>query len=215
MASMALLSNFFKYFSRNFLIINILINIKNFFSWCFRDFLTWSPPFVKRNVIKKYSKNKSILIETGTNRGDNVYNLRNFFVSLFSIEASKYYYNYALKRLKKYKNITLLLGTSESELEKLILTVIKNYKNIPITFFFDAHYDGKGTKTFKGNICPIKQELKLIKKYMHLIPKVTIIIDDFRTFGLYNYPHQSVLLDFAATIKKDFIIEHDMFICST
>lgn len=48
---------------------------------------------------------------------------------------------------------------------------------------------------------------------MHLIPKITIIIDDFRTFGLKNYPNQSILIEFAKIIKKDFIIEHDMFIC--
>jgi hypothetical protein len=204
-----------KYFLRNFLIVNILINIKNFISWSLRNFLSPSPPFVKRIVIKKYSERNSILIETGSNRGDNVYNLRNFFLFCFSIEASKYYYNYALKRLKKIKNITLFYGTSEKKLEKCILMLINNFKKTPVTFYLDAHYDGKGTGTFKGNICPIKHELKLIKKYMHLMAKVTIIIDDFRTFGLKSYPRQRTLVEFAAIIKKDFIIEHDMFICRT
>jgi len=204
-----------KYLFRNFLIVIILINIKNFFSWYFRNFLFFSPPFIKRIVIKKYSQKKSILVETGTNRGDNVYNLRNFFLHCFSIEASKYYYNYATKRLKKIKNISLFFGTSENELEKCILNLIKNFKDQPVTFFLDAHYDGKGTGTLKGNICPIRHELKLIKKYMHLIPKVTIIIDDFRTFGFKNYPHQNILIDFAKIIKRDFAIVHDMFILRT
>jgi hypothetical protein len=134
---------------------------------------------------------------------------------LFSIEASKYYYNYATKRLKKIKNIQLFFGTSENQLEKCILNLIKNFKDQPVTFFLDAHYDGKGTGTFKGNICPIRHELKLIKKYMHLLPKITIIIDDFRTFGQKNYPNQSVLIQFAKAIKKNFMIQHDMFICRT
>jgi len=202
-----------KFFFRNFLLVNILINIKNFFSWYCRNFSSYSPPFIKRLVIKKYSQKKSILIETGTNRGDNVYNLRNYFFYCFSIEASKYYYKYAFQRLKKIKNILLFFGTSESELERCILILIKNFKNSPVTFFLDAHYDGKGTGTFKGNICPIKHELKLIKKYMHLIPRFTIIIDDFSTFGLKNYPSQNILIDFSKIIKKDFIIEHNMFIC--
>lgn len=50
---------------------------------------------------------------------------------------------------------------------------------------------------------------------MHFFPKVTIIIDDFRTFGTKNFPHQSILIEFSKIIKKDFIIEHDMFICLT
>jgi hypothetical protein len=204
-----------KYLFRNFSIVIVLINIKNFFSWYFRNFLFFSPPFIKRIVIKKYSQKKSILVETGTNRGDNVYNLRKFFLHLFSIEASKYYYNYATKRLKKIKNIQLFFGTSENQLEKCILNLIKNFKDQPVTFFLDAHYDGKGTGTFKGNICPIRHELKLIKKYMHLLPKITIIIDDFRTFGQKNYPNQSVLIQFAKAIKKNFMIQHDMFICRT
>ncbi len=202
-------------FLRNFFIVNFFINIKNLFSWYLRNFLSHSPPFVKRMVIKKYSQKNSVLIETGTNRGDNVYNLRNFFLRCFSIEASKYYSKYASKRLEKIKKIELVFGKSEYELEKCILNAIKNFKNLPITFFLDAHYDGKGTSTFKGNICPIKYELKLIKKYMHFFPKVTIIIDDFRTFGTKNFPHQSILIEFSKIIKKDFIIEHDMFICLT
>jgi len=48
---------------------------------------------------------------------------------------------------------------------------------------------------------------------MHLIPRFTIIIDDFSTFGLKNYPSQNILIDFSKIIKKDFIIEHNMFIC--
>jgi hypothetical protein len=202
-----------KYLFRNFLIINFLINIKSFLSWYFRNFLSYSPPFIKRMVIKKYSQKNSILIETGTNRGDNVYNLRKFFFHCFTIEASKYYYNYAFRRIDKIKNISIFFGTSEKKIEKCILTVIKNFKNKPVTFFLDAHYDGKGTGTFKGNICPIMHELKLIKKHMHLFPKVTIIIDDFRTFGLKNYPPKNILIEFTKIIKRDFIIEHDMFIC--
>jgi hypothetical protein len=203
-----------KYSLRNFLIINILINIKSFLSWYLRNFLSYSPPFIKRMVIKKYSHKNSIFVETGTNRGDNVYNLRKFFLHCFTIEASKYYYKYAFKRIDQIKNISIFYGTSENELEKCILAVIKNFKNKPVTFFLDAHYDGKGTGTFKGNICPISHELKLIKKYIHLMPKVTIIIDDFRTFGRKNYPSKNVLIKFAKYINKDFIIEHDMFICS-
>ena len=196
---------------RNFYLINIIINIKSLFNWLSRDFQNFAPGFIKRKVIKTYAKKKSILIETGTHRGDNIYNLKNHFFHIYSVEASNHYFEYSKKRLNKIKNISLIKGTSQTQLENIVKDCIKKFKNKEIVFYLDAHYSGEGT--FKGNITAIKSELSVIKKYIRNFSNVVIIIDDFRMFGLKKYFTKNYLVKYSMNIKKKFNVQYDMFIC--
>lgn len=142
------------------------------------------PPHVyKQRVVKQSGKKFNIraLYESGTYKGDMVYGMRNRFKKITSIELSDYYYNYAKKRFKNNKHITIINNDSEKEIKKFL----KSIKN-PCVFWLDGHFSSG--KTAKGKInTPIVNELRSILD--HKIKTHVILIDDAREFkGKNDYP---------------------------
>lgn len=140
------------------------------------------PHAVKQITIKSYQNTHDVdtLIETGTYLGDMTYAQRKLFRRIYTIELSEALYKMAVDRLRKYKNIELLLGDSGIVLNSLIGKI--DGKSI---FWLDGHYSGgitaKGSKE-----CPVMQELDIIlnSPYEHII-----LIDDAREFnGTNDYP---------------------------
>jgi hypothetical protein len=140
------------------------------------------PHAVKKITIRDYQKQSdyNILVETGTYYGDMVWAMMNHFKSVYTIELAPYFYNRAVKRFKKYKNIHLCFGDSATELGPIVRNLSE-----PVIFWLDGHYSGG--KTAKGNSeCPIWEELNQITT--RNLPHI-ILIDDARCFiGENDYP---------------------------
>ena len=191
--------------------MNIFRNIKFFYNWYNKNFISPAPNFVKHKIIKHFLIKDSIFIETGTNEGRTLIKLAKNFSFCYSIEPSKYYFDLSTKKLRSIKNkIELINDTSENSLEKILIKC----KGESVTFFLDGHFSGKDT--YKGNHdTPILVELNLITKYIDTFKDVVIIIDDFRCFDFENYPDKKFLVEIATMNKLFFTIEHDMFIMSS
>ena len=189
-----------------------LKNLKEYILWKRRKFSENSPPYIKREIIKKYTPINSIFIETGTYKGEMILNLYKHFAFCYSLEPSKKYYDSSLKILKNIKNKSIINDSSENVLEETLKKILEqNNKNF--VFYLDGHFMEKDS--FKGSKeTPIEIELNIIEKYFNDFDKFTIIVDDFRLFGeRKDYPSKDFLINFSLKIKKKFTIEHDMFIC--
>ena len=76
------------------------------------DFLRWrkslyrspAPKYVKRSVIKSLSEYNSVLIETGTFKGQFIINLHKHFSKCITIEPVNEYYEIAKKNLMRMEN---------------------------------------------------------------------------------------------------------------
>ena len=136
----------------------------------------------KEKLFRTYNFSNGAWIETGTYLGETSKYLSNIAQHVYTIEPSKKYFNAAKEILSKEKNITLIHGTSEENLEKVISKI-----NIDkISFWLDGHYSG--ADTFEGkHHSPILFELEIIEKYLYKFKRVNILIDDFRIFNK-NYP---------------------------
>ena len=137
----------------------------------------------KREHIFKVSRifGTRIFVETGTYLGLTTEFLAPHFEKCFTIEIDKDLYTKAKDRLKDFKNVQVLHGSSSTFLPRVL-----NQINEPTLFWLDAHYSG-GT-TGRGELyTPIKQEL--VKIFEHPIKNHVILIDDARFFiGIDDYP---------------------------
>lgn len=197
-----------KYFFKEFLFFQIIINFKDSLKWLLRNFNPPSPPFVKHKIILNHSIPNSIFIETGTLIGDTILKLSKNFSKCFTIEPSKKFYEISKKRLKKLKNVEIVNNTSEKGIESILIKI----KNKNVTFFLDAH--DSGLDTFSGQeTTPIVRELNFINKYKKNFNNYTIIIDDLRDFKENTpYPTIEYLFNYACKNNMKIFIEHDMFI---
>lgn len=131
--------------------------------------------WTNQNVFKKY-KNK-YFVESGTYEGDGITNaLIAGFKEIYSIELAPYFYEKALKKFRKNKNVHIILGDSGTVLWEVIKDIDE-----PITFWLDGHYSGGNTGIGSNGYTPILQELDCIRR--HHIKDHTILIDDVRLFG--------------------------------
>jgi hypothetical protein len=164
------------------------------------------PHVVKQNVIKNFHENYSseILVETGTFRGEMVFAQRMNFKKIISIELSQDLFKLVEKRLKKYKNVTIIQGDSGILLSEIIDKIDK-----PAIFWLDGHYSG--FETAKGDLeTPIERELQLVLS--HKINHI-ILVDDARMFvGKNDYPTIQQLKDFIFSMKKNYLfnVEDDI-----
>jgi hypothetical protein len=121
------------------------------------------------------SNSFEVLIETGTNYGQTLQNLKYKFKDIHSIELSTNLYEMCKDIFKNDKHINLYHGDSSIELSKIIQNI-----NLKTVFWLDGHYSGgdtaRGTKD-----CPLVEELQSIKE--NFKNECLIIIDDFRLFG--------------------------------
>lgn len=166
------------------------------------------PHILKQRAIAAYQKkyNNTILVETGTYKGDMVYAQLSNFKEIYSIELNIPLWEKAKERFRNNPSVKLLQGDSGKVLHELVPTL-----SAPALFWLDGHYCG--TETSKGELeCPIFGELKAIFKspLTH-----TILVDDARYFvGKRDYPTIPELTEFVQkndsrytiSVKDDVII---------
>jgi len=132
-------------------------------------------PSLTLDELKNFSNIKTpIFIETGTNIGDTINNMLNYFEQLYSIELSHELANYSKNRFKDNSNVTIIEGDSS-----IILNSICNQSK-PTFFWLDGHWSGGGTARGKKD-CPLLEEISIINNKMK--NKCIIAIDDVRLFG--------------------------------
>ncbi len=112
----------------------------------------------------KQKFDSTIFIETGTNDGDSVTLLAEFFQKLYSVEIKPEIYEAALLNTWRYTNIKLFNGNSVDVLDELCGSIKEKNE---IIFFLDAHW---------YDYWPILDELAVIKKHNIIAP---VIIHDF------------------------------------
>ncbi len=148
------------------------------------------PPYSEKiTIIREYARSEKIntLVETGTYLGDTLFNLKDDFKRLFSIELDTDLFNKAVLRFKPYGQVTILQGDSG-----IILEMVMKKIDCPTIFWLDGHYSGGITA--KGDLdSPIKREIYLILN--HYIKTHVVLIDDARCFnGRNGYPTISELV---------------------
>jgi len=135
-------------------------------------------PSIDINFLKSLEEDYklyNIFIETGTFRGNTIFNLEPYFDLLYTIEIKKNFYNEVIKKYNGNK-INFLLGDSSEIFEKLLKTI----KHDSI-FFLDGHWSGGNTSKGKKD-CPLIEELTSINN--NFKNRAILIIDDSRLFGL-------------------------------
>lgn len=119
-------------------------------------------------------------VETGSYLGEGIqWALDAGFSQIISIELEPSLHEYCKKQFSQFQSVHLVHGDTSFVLHDVIKDI-----HTPITFWLDAHYSG--ISTAKGNsYSPILLELEAIK--MHPIKNHTILIDDVRLMGTYEF----------------------------
>jgi hypothetical protein len=131
-----------------------------------------------KDVFYKYPN--KYFVETGTLIGGGVQMaLDSGYKQVYSIELSPHYYQLAKERFKDQKNVHIIQGDSA----KILGSIISKIKK-PITFWLDGHCSMDDTA--KGEtMTPLMLELEAIRQ--HPIKTHTIMIDDVRQFGTFDF----------------------------
>lgn len=149
-----------------------------------------APPHdLKSRHLKEIAKEQNIktFVETGTRGGTTLFNLKDDFAQLFSVEIIEKAYQKAKSKLKNFSHINLYCGDSVLVLPKILQKI-----NEPSLFWLDAH-DGR-------NSTPIAEELKIILQHDNL--SHILIIDDRRYFGTeVGYPTKEQIEDIVKTYR--------------
>ena len=136
------------------------------------------PAYFKHDKLKRLVLDHphiQTFVETGTWKGDTLYQLQNSYAKLHSIELNKELFMAAQKRLSRYKNIQIWQGHSPEILPRILANL-----PTPALFWLDAHYMG-GPRTGHG-VCPTLAELSAIFTYLQEADRHLILIDDARNF---------------------------------
>lgn len=131
---------------------------------------TYSPHAAfKHAILRKFAGifNLRVFVETGTNRGDTVDYLKDWFYEMHSIELHPDLYNYAMTRFQDHKYIHIIHGNSAEVLGSVLDKIDR-----PALFWIDAHVAGYGTAD-AGD--PIPQELQAIYEKS---PDSLLVLDD-------------------------------------
>lgn len=125
------------------------------------------------NDLKKYKKDISIFVETGTAYGDGVQSaLNSGFEQIHSVELSTPLYESSKNRFANNNNVHLYNGSSEEVLSKIIEKMDE-----PFLLWLDAHTSGGPyIGEFMHEYLP--REMKSIMKYKDKLANSVIMIDD-------------------------------------
>ena len=182
------------------------------FLWKLRNYSPPSPEHVKRRILLSNSLENAVWVETGTYLGDTTQTLSKISKCVISIEPQPNLSRFSEKRLKRYKNVKVINGTSEAS----IVGILEGL-NGPACFWLDGHYSGD--VTYRGSvISPILNELEAISKYVAKDNPVVVFIDDFRLFvGSVStgYPDHGILVKWAEENNLHWTVEHDIFIAKS
>lgn len=160
------------------------------------------PHVVKQKTIQEYHERfgNSILIETGTFKGDMVEAQKRRFRKVYSIELGQELFEAAKKRFKKDKNVKIIHGDSGNVLKSLMGEI-----DSPAIFWLDGHYSA-GVTAKGDKECPIFEELDAIlngSKLNHVL-----LIDDARCFvGENDYPTIQDLTNYISNRVDQFQFE--------
>lgn len=159
------------------------------------------PHKLKQTAIQELAKQYgcTVLVETGTYRGDMMEAQKKHFEQLYSIELSKDFHAKAKQRFQNDTHINLLQGDSGSVLPKLAPKI----DGIAL-FWLDGHYCG-GKTALSAIECPIYAEMESVFKTGK---KHVMLIDDARLFvGEHDYPTIPELTAFVAKTNPDYQVE--------
>jgi len=160
------------------------------------------PHIVKQIVIAEHQKKygNSILVETGTFRGDMVEVQKKRFKKIISIELGDELFAKAKKRFSGDKNVFLVHGDSGKMLPEILTGI-----NEPAIFWLDGHYSS-GMSVKGDTECPIFEELDAIfnaGRFNHIL-----LIDDARCFnGTGDYPSIEALTAYIKNKNVQFQFE--------
>lgn len=165
------------------------------------------PHLLKQDILKGYASkyNLSLLVETGTYRGEMTEALHDHFNKIYSIELSEKYAKSAQRYFSSSKKVKIIQGDSGEVIGELIKAIDQ-----PTLFWLDGHYSADDTaKGLKST--PIMEELNHILRAedMHHV----ILIDDARAFGISeDYPSMDELKSFITSLRKnvEIITEDDI-----
>jgi|CXWL01.1.fsa_nt_gi hypothetical protein len=156
------------------------------------------PHLLKQDVLKGYAVeyNLSILVETGTYKGEMVEALSDNFKKIFSIELSETYAKKAQRYFRGQGKVKIIQGDSGEVIGELIKEIDR-----PTLFWLDGHYSADDTARGKKST-PVMEELSHILRAPDMYH--VILIDDARAFGQSeDYPTLDALRSFILSLRKN------------
>ena len=129
------------------------------------------------NDLKIFKKDYKVFIETGSENGWGINAaLIAGFDTIYSIELDPKYYNICKERFKDNPNVNLILGSSETELPKLLETI-----NEPFFMWLDAHWSAAG---YMGEMMHdfLPKELDVLLNHKDKFKNSSLGIDDFNHY---------------------------------
>ena len=202
-------------------IIGILLNFKSpnelreLLIWSDQQFKVPAPHTVKMKILKQWGGQKT-WIETGTHKGGTSKYLASYAEHVFTLEPSKFFFDYSVNELKPFKNVRILHGTSQEFLNDILAEIVNTKINSDVCFWLDGHFSGGAT--FQGNEdTAILSELEVISGWLSRLSTLTIFIDDARLFRIdkkmeQTYPDLFELAKWAQSRSLFWTIECDIFI---
>jgi hypothetical protein len=178
-----------------------------------RHFAAPSPTLFKRQTLMSHSNPHGKWIETGTYMGSTTRYLGKRFTKVISIEPSPEFFRYSKSKLQKYKNITVVNGTSEELFERALLD------SAPITnIWLDGHFS-EGNTFLGEKVSPIEAELNSVAKNINLFQDLVLFVDDVRLFPrsshvVTGYPSFQWLIDWCSVNKFEWQIQNDILIAT-
>lgn len=162
------------------------------------------PHVIKRRNIARFRDQfgLSILVETGTFKGDMVHAMKGSFQKVYSIELADHFYQAAVERFRKDANVTILHGDSGKVIQDLVPKL-----GAPTLFWLDGHYS-KGNTARGDKDTPVMEELAHIFAVKDL--RCVILIDDARCFvgdSEQEYPSVQEVRDFVAAHRPDWKVD--------
>jgi len=176
-----------------------------------RNFSAPSPTLFKMKTLVSFSIKDGVWVETGTYLGSTTQYLAKRFPKVISIEPSLNFFDHAKSRLKKFKNVSLLFGTSEEMFEGAIISA-----GPKVNLWLDGHFSEGGT--FLGHkISPIEEELNAVIKQIDRFQQLVIFVDDIRLFPRSNdqetgYPSFHWLIDWCAKNGFEWQVQNDILV---
>ncbi len=188
-------------------------NHLSFRQWRARGYAAPSPGRIKQAVLLRNGAPASIWVETGTYLGDTSAFLSRHAKRVFTIEPAKTIHELAVRRLAPLGNVEVIHGASEDVFPKLLPGLAGD-----VTFWLDGHFSGGETwATHQGaKDTPIVEELEQIERNRSRFAKLSVLVDDIRSFEApeqyKDYPTLDFLVDWARRNNLRWHIEHDIFV---
>lgn len=156
----------------------------------------------KAKVIKDFQSkyNLQTFIETGTYLGETIYEIKDNFNNIYSIELDPSLYKNAKNKFSSLPQIRIMQGDSA----KILAGILKSIKT-RVLFWLDAHTSG-GITAQGDKVTPISEELMAIKG--HMIKDHIILIDDAESFiGTNDYPAVDKIKSILQEINPEYKLE--------